>query len=42
MFTPAGVSHNLKAVTGTSGPGIEGSLASSVKDKLVSWVKAAL
>jgi pimeloyl-ACP methyl ester carboxylesterase len=42
VFTPDGVSHNLKTVTSDDDPGVTGNVAPSVKDKLLHWVKAAL
>lgn len=38
----AGVSHNLKTVTGPGDPGFTGPLAPVVGDKLATWVRAAL
>ena len=42
VFTPAGVSHNLKTVTGSNDPGITGSLDAGVKDVVLRWLKTAL
>jgi pimeloyl-ACP methyl ester carboxylesterase len=38
----AGVSHNLKAVTGPNDPGFTGPLAPAIADKLATWSRAAL
>ena len=38
----AGVSHNLKTVTGPNDPGFTGPLAPVVADKLAAWLRAAL
>jgi dienelactone hydrolase len=42
VFTPAGVSHNLKTVTSRDDPGITGSLDAGVKDVILRWLKTAL
>jgi pimeloyl-ACP methyl ester carboxylesterase len=42
VFMPDAVSHNLKPVRGADDPGVAGSVAASVREKLLSWAKAAL